>query len=309
MTRGNEYRGPIQMGQKVYSGLYGGRFGIVYHIRGEQRPDSVRSLGGVVVTGGNAHVDVVFDCGTISRGIPESILKGVQWSISDEIATPQEIEEALLFAEAEKVKKEDAAAKKREYLAREKQELPSRYPYLQTKDGKTSPWALGARNLRVELAKAFPGVKFSVKSKSYTGGCSIDVYWADGPITKDVEKIAGKYEQGHFNAMEDLYEYGDSPFSDTFGGAKYVFCNRRYSVRLLALAAQKFGHEVEESDVTNYKGIKGLSIGEAQEIRRIAQDIALMPESTRKTKKATRVSQKKRQQSQGQDALTRMGLR
>ena len=44
-----------------------------------------------------------------------------------------------------------------------------------------------AKIIRQELAKAFPGIKFSVKSKSYSGGSSIDVGWTDGPTPKMVE--------------------------------------------------------------------------------------------------------------------------
>jgi hypothetical protein len=310
VTKGNQYTGQLLMGQRVYSGLYGGRHGIIFHIRGEQRPDSVRSLGnGVVAMGGGAFFDVVFDDGTISRGIPEAIVRGVQWEISDQVASPEEIEEALLFAEAEKVKKDDAARRKKEFLEKERRELPGRYPFLTPRDGRISPWALGAKNLRTELSRAFPGVKFRVTSKSYTGGSSIDIHWCDGPISRQVQEIANRYQMGSFDGMTDSYTYNHNPFPNVFGGAKYVFSSRRFSPRLLTIAAERLGLEVGE--VSEHEEIKDLSIGQAQEIRRIAQDITLMPESPRKAGKATRTtsSQKKGRRSSGQDALTRMGLR
>lgn len=44
-----------------------------------------------------------------------------------------------------------------------------------------------AKMVRRALGEAFPGVKFSVRSKTYAGGSSIDVYWMDGPNARMVE--------------------------------------------------------------------------------------------------------------------------
>jgi hypothetical protein len=55
----------LQVGQKVYSKLYGGRNGIIYQIHGTQSPESVRQLdGGAVMMGGSADFDIVFENGT-----------------------------------------------------------------------------------------------------------------------------------------------------------------------------------------------------------------------------------------------------
>ena len=43
-----------------------------------------------------------------------------------------------------------------------------------------------AKLVRAALKKAFPGVKFSVKSSVYSMGASIRVGWTDGPVTKAV---------------------------------------------------------------------------------------------------------------------------
>jgi hypothetical protein len=58
-------------------------------------------------------------------------------------------------------------------------------------------------------------------------GCSIDVSWIDGPTRDEVRKITKKYQEGYFDGMIDLYEYNDQVFTDVFGGAKYVFENRK----------------------------------------------------------------------------------
>jgi len=61
-----------------------------------------------------------------------------------------------------------------------------------------------AQYVRRALAAEFPGVKFSVRSKTYSGGASIDVRWVDGPRTKEVDPIAKQYEGGGFDGMIDL---------------------------------------------------------------------------------------------------------
>jgi hypothetical protein len=46
-----------------------------------------------------------------------------------------------------------------------------------------------AKQVRAALKKAFPGVKFSVRSTSYSGGSSVSVGWTDGPQTTEVDKV------------------------------------------------------------------------------------------------------------------------
>ena len=101
-------------------------------------------------------------------------------------------------------------------------------PKLETKPAsKKSDHALAAANIRRELRAAFPGHKFTVTSKSYSGGDSVSIRWSLGPTTKEVEAIANKYQEGSFNGMIDLYEYsGDRSFTNAHGSAKYVQTQR-----------------------------------------------------------------------------------
>jgi Large polyvalent protein associated domain 29 len=64
--------------------------------------------------------------------------------------------------------------------------------------------AATAKLIRAALKKAFPAVKFSVRSSSYSGGASIRVGWMDGPLAKEVEAVAGVYSSGGFDGMIDL---------------------------------------------------------------------------------------------------------
>jgi hypothetical protein len=61
-----------------------------------------------------------------------------------------------------------------------------------------------AKLVRAALKRSFPGVVFSVKSKTYSGGASIDVRWIDGPTSKMVEGVAGQFAGGRFDGMVDM---------------------------------------------------------------------------------------------------------
>lgn len=122
------------------------------------------------------------------------------------------------------------AEEKQKKEEEQKEEFKKDFSYLvKQEDSNFSSYALGAKNLKTELSRAFPDTKFSVKSEGYSMGCSIDVYWTGGPSREEVEKYANKYKEGWFDGMNDLYNYSDQVWTDVFGGAKYVFCQRRES--------------------------------------------------------------------------------
>ena len=100
-----------------------------------------------------------------------------------------------------------------------------------------------AKNLRKDLKKHFPGVKFSVRS-DYS---SINVKWVDGPTRAMVEAIANRYQSGSFNGMEDIYEFSHSPFTTLFGGAQYVFCYRDLSDELEAATFERLRRRYPEA--------------------------------------------------------------
>lgn len=53
------------------------------------------------------------------------------------------------------------------------------------------------------LNEEFPEVKFSVRSKSYSGGGSISVHWVNGPTKPELEEIVRPYEDRGFDGMID----------------------------------------------------------------------------------------------------------
>jgi hypothetical protein len=182
--------------------------------------------------------DIVFEDGTMSC-TPESIVSGVQWHALPGIATAEEISAALAKAATKKAtdqaKADEAAAARLKEIARIKAE----YPHLEQGSG----YVVAGKNIRTELKRAFPAVKFSVRGKSYSGGCSIDVSWVDGPTSEQVKAILGKYAQGSFDGMIDCYEYSRAPWTEVFGGAQYVHGSRDFSDAFVAAAIKKVGAE------------------------------------------------------------------
>lgn len=110
----------------------------------------------------------------------------------------------------------------------EVKELQAKYPYL-IPVGKFNSRVTAAKNIRIELARAFPGVKFYVRSDRFSGGDSIDVGWTDGPTSEKVRGIIEKYQPGWFDGMTDIYNYTPSAWTTAFGQAKYVSSCRSYS--------------------------------------------------------------------------------
>jgi hypothetical protein len=90
-----------------------------------------------------------------------------------------------------------------------------------------------AKLLRQALKAAFPGVKFSVRSSTYSGGASITVAWNDGPTSADVDATAKRYAGATFDGMRDLKEHHSTLLADEDGnvaevhfGADFVFTSR-----------------------------------------------------------------------------------
>lgn len=282
---GERYEGKLEVGQRVYCALYGGSYGIITKIDGPQEPGSIQRLAGrAVVMGGRANMDVVFNDASephFSRSVPECIIRGVQWDIINPgvLASSEEIEaafKAVKKAEAErKLAEAERARTREETRERIKQENPD---LLRVTPEKYDRRVIGAKNLRKELSRAFPGVKFRVRGRSYSGGDAIDVNWEDGPTTAQVDEIIGKYQEGNFNSMIDLYEHDrDNVWPEIFGGAKYVHGQRSESGATILRAARAMGYQLTEADLRGKNRLEDpgipLSFAQRQDIYREARKI------------------------------------
>lgn len=102
-----------------------------------------------------------------------------------------------------------------------------------------------AKAIKALLKKEFPNIRFSVTSKRYSGGNNVDVRWNLGPTTETVDALIGKFQEGSFDGMIDLYEYTNS--RTDIPQAKYVFAKRDYQ---------------SEMEIQNYK----LPIGKSRNL-------------------------------------------
>ena len=82
-----------------------------------------------------------------------------------------------------------------------------------------------AKDIRAELKRELPKVKFSVKSESYSMGNAVRISWELGPTERQVKKYVDKYEAGSFDGMTDSYTYTPKQFRTQYS-AKYVQCSR-----------------------------------------------------------------------------------
>jgi hypothetical protein len=93
-----------------------------------------------------------------------------------------------------------------------------------------------AKNIRAELKRAFPAVRFLVRTSRFSMGDSITVAWTDGPTSSQVDTIIGRYSAGSFDGSQDLYTYERNAWTDAFGDAKYVHGTRQYSAAAIESA-------------------------------------------------------------------------
>lgn len=61
-----------------------------------------------------------------------------------------------------------------------------------------------AKLIRAALKRAFPRTTFSVRTRTYSMGASVDVAWQDGPAVSLVEPVTGQFAGGRFDGMIDL---------------------------------------------------------------------------------------------------------
>lgn len=84
--------------------------------------------------------------------------------------------------------------------------------------------------IKNELKAKFPGTKFAVHSTSYAGGNNVRVAYHHAPNTPDTKEIQGvveKFQSGHFDGMNDTYEYTNKTSGPT---VMYVFVERTYPI-------------------------------------------------------------------------------
>lgn len=240
----------VVIGQVVSTVLYNRGRGVVFAVHGEEKPASVGSLSGCVSYGGNATFDIAFESGGISRGLPESILHGKQWSIFPEIKSGEETARIVKYAESEERRKEQEKEEAERLYAAECERLKTAPEYASLSQDKNGAMQVTS-NIRKELKARFAGVKFSVRKRSYD---SVSVNWMDGPTEEEVKAVTDKYKDSYFDGMQDMSVSCASPFNRIYGGVGYVFTDRDYSdgmkEKAVNMIAKKYGGSLEGEEIT-----------------------------------------------------------
>lgn len=212
----------FQIGTNVYVGLYNKGRGVVFSVRGKQNLKDLKTFG-IFSSGGSAEIDIVFEDGTAFTNTPECIAQG--YPKLDQISTQEEIDELLinLHRQTHLRNKKEEEDKIKFNNDVELVKTSPEYAHLK-------PSNKPAQNIRADLKKHFPGVKFSVTS-DYS---SVNVHWTDGPKSELVDELLSKYQQGKFDSMEDYYKSIKTPFNTVFADIKYIFSSRTLSDETLA---------------------------------------------------------------------------
>lgn len=100
--------------------------------------------------------------------------------------------------------------------------------------------------IRGILKEAFPKQKFSITS-DYN---SIRICYTDGVSSDSVEELTNPFVMGHFNSMEDIYEYSNR--NADLPQVKYIFVEREMSADAKAAIIKDF----EISEPETYYGEK-----------------------------------------------------
>ena len=105
--------------------------------------------------------------------------------------------------------------------------------------------------IRKVLKESFPGVKFSVRGKSYAGGGSTNIAWTHGPNIKQVEGLISVFEGSYFDGMIDYKgsRYGTLDGQDVHFMADFIFCDRinsdAFELRMVKRVSAKFANQCD----------------------------------------------------------------
>lgn len=141
--------------------------------------------------------------------------------IKGELATTEEIAALITGCVIAKAQAHAARTAAAEAFSDEVERLKADSQYSLLTQGQGP--GVAAKNIRAELKRAFPKVKFSVRKSSYDA-INVTIPHSAGVTSGEIERaVTDKYEAGHFNGMEDIYEYSRTPWSEVFGSVKYIF--------------------------------------------------------------------------------------
>ena len=230
----------------------------------------------------------IIKVGEETRPVSEVYGIGLYYDESDEIISDEIIEKSLQRAKnIERMKQEKADKEQREWNEAVER-LAKEFNYLERAENKYDRKVVG-KNIRTQLKREFPGVKFSVKKESYD---CYRISWTDGPTDEAVTKITSRYDTGRFDAYQDYHYSQESPFTSLFGGVDYIFTQREISDAAIEETRKRFPGLTAENYNRGYQyGIEGAATLAYQcsslddFIYRMAHRLDFMPEVKEKPAK------------------------
>ena len=171
-----------------------------------------------------------------------------------EFTTDEEIQHGLEMNKQYEKEQKEIEIRQAEEKRKHEAETLNKFSHLRRTSSEESSRITATKNIRQELKEHFPGLKFSVTSESYSGGDNINISWENGIIEKDVKEIVDKYEEGHFDGMNDIYEYSNNPFNKFFGGTKYLFTNRHLTNDKYIEVAKILGFDITIDEHFSFTG-------------------------------------------------------
>ncbi len=144
-----------------------------------------------------------------------SSLTGLRPSVilGDSYASDIETTRLVNAAKAADVQKAIKAADEKAQFSETVERLKAENPRL-SKDRSV------AQNIRASFKLA--GIKASVRKDGHS---CINIILADARNLEKAEEIAFRFKAGHFDGMQDCYEYRRTPFTEAFGDVEYIFIN------------------------------------------------------------------------------------
>jgi Large polyvalent protein associated domain 29 len=152
--------------------------------------------------------------------------KPSDWRVTDEFVSQEIVDELIAGSDTQEAEKR-AAEEHRQEAVKQKwggdelqliAELRAQYHWAIPEEAESNAHKRAVKNLRLELPRAFPDIRFSVNS-TYN---SVRIAWYSGPSRVEVEAVTAKYQNPYSDSRDqvdhDIYE------SSPYGGAiKTVF--------------------------------------------------------------------------------------
>jgi len=292
---------PVAIGQVVFNGARRGvvcrPFNAKSHLD-EDRP----GVTAVSVTRGWFNVIFFDDYAECGYAPGEKIHNGSsEWTVTD-VFVSQDVVDRLIAAHDKKEAKKRAAEKRRQGAVRAFwdgdepkliAEYRRRYPWAVAEKAEPKEHKRVAKNLRLDLKRSFPKIRFSVASKWN----SVTVEWCAGPEREEVEAIAGKYQNPYSYEWNyaDHCIYGESPhgraMAAVFGRVGYVSCQR--DSRTKEEADEDARRYIDELLQEKRAELAALDPGNQTEAARLLESIAFYEKHRPKTDMTDEANDKK----------------